>query len=118
MLLQVLEQVGDTFRIQPQRARNLREAQRRAMAGQLANHEISHRMVMRRHESQIIAHAMIVPWYIDNITCRSLSSCSCQRTSTDSSRNAGTASGRTAEFQGRENSIRLCDPSGAPHNSV
>ena len=30
------------------------------MAGQVLNYEISHRMVMRRHESQTIAHATIV----------------------------------------------------------
>jgi hypothetical protein len=57
MLLQILEQVHDNLGIQPERTRNLHGAQRRAVAGQFANYEISHRVVMRRHESQIIAHA-------------------------------------------------------------
>ena len=66
--------LSDNRGIQPERARNQRGTQRRAVAGQFLNYEISHRMVMRRHESQTIAHAIIVPWYIDTTTCRSLSS--------------------------------------------
>jgi hypothetical protein len=51
MLLQVLEQVTGNLGVQPERARNLRDTQRSAIAGQFPNHEVSHRMVVRRHES-------------------------------------------------------------------
>ena len=56
MLLQVLEQARDNLGIQPERTGNLCGTQRCAIARQLTNYEISHRMVMRRHESQIVAH--------------------------------------------------------------
>jgi len=67
--LQVVHQALHHCRLQPQRAGDLRRAERlSAMAGQFAHHEIAHGTMLGRQERQWIVHGIILPRYINNMT--------------------------------------------------